>query len=270
MKITVLIDNTASDTLIEEWGLSFHIRYGDKIYLLDTGASPKFLQNAAALGVDISGVDYGILSHAHFDHSDGMDAFFAANTKAPFYVREGTKENCYQKRIILKHYEGIAKGILSKHKDRIVYASGDYKIDENVYLVPHKTPGLAAVGKKAHMYVKVDGKMIPDDLSHEQSLVFDTEKGLIIFNSCSHAGADVIVNEVSETFDGKEVLAMIGGFHLFATSDEEVRGLAQRLKNTKVKNIYTGHCTGEKAYQILKRELGNIVSGLGAGNIFEL
>lgn len=270
MKITVLIDNTALGRLAEEWGLSFHIAYDGKNYLLDTGASAGFLQNALALGIDISQVDYGILSHAHFDHSDGMDAFFAANDKAPFYLREGSGENCYAKDIFFYHYDGIARGLLSHHQDRIVYVSEDYKVDENVYLIPHKTPGLEDVGTKARMYVKVNGTMIPDNFSHEQSLVFDTDKGLVIFNSCSHAGADVIIKEVRDTFGGKDVLAMIGGFHLFKTPAGEVRSLAKRLNNIGVKSIYTGHCTGDAAYCILQEELGDIVFPLGSGKVFEL
>lgn len=270
MKITVLIDNTALGRLAEEWGLCFHIVYGGKNYLLDTGASAGFLQNAIALGIDISQVDYGILSHAHFDHSNGMDAFFAANEGASFYLREGAAENCYSKGIFFYHYDGIARGILARHKDRIVYVSRDYKVDENVYLIPHKTPGLEDEGKKARMYVKKKGEMIPDDFSHEQSLVFDTDKGLVVFNSCSHAGPDVIVKEVRDTFGGREVLAMIGGFHLFKTPTDEVRALAQRLQSAGVKNIYTGHCTGDTAYCILKEELGDMVSSLGSGKSFEL
>lgn len=270
MKITILIENTAPEHLIEEWGLSVHIAYEEKNYLLDTGASEKFLENAKKLKLDISEVDYAILSHAHNDHSDGMDAFFEVNQKAPFYIREGSAENCYTKNESSMIYEGIIPGTLERYKDRIVYAAGDYKIEENVYLIPHKTPGLEVAGEKAGMYLEIDGKMVPDDLAHEQSLVFDTKDGLVIFNSCSHGGADVIIREVADTFKDKEVLAMIGGFHLFETPAEEVLALAGRLKATGVKKIYTGHCTGEDSYAILAKELGTIVSDINTGKVFEL
>lgn len=270
MKITVVIEDSAPETLLKEWGLSLHIAFQGKNYLLDTGASSNFLKNAEKLGVDIADVDYAVLSHAHDDHSNGIDGFFAVNEMAPLYLRNGTAENCYRQEGSEMLYEGIMKGTLNRYKDRIVYVQGDYKIAENVYLIPHKTPGLEKIGERSKMYVEINGEMIFDDLSHEQSLVFVTEKGLVIFNSCSHGGADVIIREVAETFKGKDVLAMIGGFHLFETAGKEVRELAESLKHTGVKKIYTGHCTGKKAYSILSQALGPIVSDLDTGKVIEL
>lgn len=52
-----------------------------------------------------------------------------------------------------------------------------------------------------------------DDFSHEQSLVLDTKEGLVIFNSCSHGGADVIIREAEAAFPGKQIYGLIGGFH---------------------------------------------------------
>ncbi len=99
MKIQVLIDNIASccgpRKLFGEWGLSVYVEFEGKRYLLDTGASHLFAKNAGLMGVDLSKIDMGILSHAHFDHSDGMARFFALNKIAPFYLRKGAGENCY-------------------------------------------------------------------------------------------------------------------------------------------------------------------------------
>ena len=71
------------------------------------------------------------------------------------------------------------------------------------------------------MYQKKNGDFLPDNFDHEQSLVFETEKGLVIFSSCSHAGAADIIGEVSETFTEKKVFYLIGGFNLFNKTDEE-------------------------------------------------
>ena len=97
-------------------------------------------------------------------------------------------------------YNGIQPGILTNHADRIEYAEGDYKLLDGVYLIPHKTVGLEKIAKKVDLYIKDNGKMFPDDFAHEQSLVFDTPKGLVIFNSCSHGGPDNIITEVLATF----------------------------------------------------------------------
>lgn len=270
MKFTVLIENTAPPQLEEEWGLSLFIEYGGKRILLDTGASGAFAENADRLGIDLAAVDFGVLSHAHFDHSDGMDVFFERNERAPFYLREGTEEHCYSKSDEGMGYSGIAKGFLERFRSRIIYVAGAAQVTDGVWLLPHTAPGLEQVGLRSNMYIKQGDAFVADDLSHEQSLVFDTERGLVIFNSCSHAGADVIVAEAMEALPGRPVLAMIGGFHLFDTTAEEVKVMGEHLLALDVERIITGHCTGEASYDVLADVLGERLSYLGTGLEFEL
>lgn len=270
MKAAVLIDNIASEGLTSEWGLSIYIEYEDKRVLLDTGGSEQFLRNARTMGIDISKVQYGVLSHAHYDHSNGMEAFFRENKDASFFLREGSGENCYGKLLIFSRYIGIRKGTLDEYRDRIIYARGDYEAAPGIYLIPHKTPGLEAVGLKNHMYIKKGRRWFPDDFSHEQSLIFDTERGLVIFSSCSHAGADHIIREAAQTFPGKKLYALIGGFHLFQAPEKEVRDLAGRILETGIQRVYTGHCTGDRAFGLLKEELGGRLMQLRTGLVMEL
>ena len=95
MHITVLSDNNGFERFPGEWGLSILIEYGGMRILLDAGASDLFLKNAATLGKDLSSIDFAVLSHAHYDHADGMETFFSLNRSAPFLVREGACENCF-------------------------------------------------------------------------------------------------------------------------------------------------------------------------------
>ena len=279
MKIQVLIDNIASccgsRKLFGEWGLSVYVEFEGKRYLLDTGASHLFAKNAGVMGLDLSKVDIGILSHAHFDHSDGMARFFALNKNAPFYLRKGAGENYYHThkligRFAYHEYIGIHKGFLKRFADRIRFAEGDMQIAPNVYLVPHKTPGLEAIGERAHLSVKENGKYRYDSFDHEQSLVFDTPKGLFVMNSCSHGGADNIVKEIEATFPDKNIYAILGGFHLFRYKDEVVRAFAERLRELDVQKIYTGHCTGNRAFEILHEVLGDRAEQMRCGMIIEL
>ena len=265
LKATVLIDNISQNDLQPEWGLSIYIEYQGKKILLDTGASGRFLDNAKKLGFDLSRVDFAVLSHAHYDHADGMDAFFKENKNSVFYLRKGCGENCYGKKFIFRKYIGIQKGILKEYQDRIIFADGEYEIMPGVSLIPHKDKELSRIGKKNHLYVKQGHLLQPDDFSHEQSLVFDTDKGLVIFNSCSHGGADRIIREVAEAYPEKQIYALIGGFHLFLAPEQEVRALAAGIRETGIRRVYTGHCTGKKAYGILKDELGDMVQQLKTG-----
>lgn len=270
MKATILIDNIADSPLKDEWGLCVYIEHEGKKILLDTGASSKFTDNAKKLGIDLSEIDYAVLSHAHYDHADGMEEFFGLNSKAKFYLKEQCKENCYGRKLIFSKYIGIKKGVLGKFDHRIQYVKGDTEITKGVCLVPHKTENLDLIGKKAGMYKRIDKKWVPDNFDHEQSLVIDTEKGLVIFNSCCHGGADNIIKEVAATFPEKSIFALIGGFHLYESPDSEVLALAKKIEETGIELIYTGHCTGKKAYKILKDNLKEKCNQLSVGLVIEV
>ena len=109
MKVTILVDNVSHNGIPGEWGFSAYIEHKGKHILLDTGASDLFLENAKKLGLSIADVDYAVLSHAHYDHSNGLACFFEHNGHAKFFLQEGAKENCYFKKFILKKYIGLQK-----------------------------------------------------------------------------------------------------------------------------------------------------------------
>ena len=267
MRAIVLTDNIAgSDTLCGEWGLSVYIEHKGRRLLLDTGASDLFVRNAELLGLDLSGVEFGVLSHAHYDHADGMEAFFAANAGAEFFVRTGSRENCFAYHGESLDYIGIRRGTLERFRDRIKYVEGRYELYPGAWLLPHTTAGLAAVGERAGMYVDADTpRRRPDDFAHEQTLVLEGSDGLAVFSSCSHAGVMNILREIEKAFPGRRITALVGGFHLYQTPPEEVRALAVRLRTSGVGTILTGHCTGQEAFDILREELGNGVAQMRTG-----
>ena len=269
MRATVVVDNRKNGDIQGEWGLCIYIEYEDQKILLDVGASNLFARNAEKLGISLKKVDMAVLSHAHYDHANGMEAFFQNNDKAKFYLRETCGENCYFKKWFITKYIGIPKHILEKYPDRIIFAKGDTKLCEGIYLIPHKTEGLSEIGKREKMYQHRDRKWYPDDFSHEQSLVFETQKGLVIFNSCSHGGAVNIINEAAATFPDKKVYALIGGFHLFNKPVSEVQALGKKIRETGIEYVCTGHCTGGKAFAALQEELGDKLHQLQVGLVME-
>jgi 7,8-dihydropterin-6-yl-methyl-4-(beta-D-ribofuranosyl)aminobenzene 5'-phosphate synthase len=271
LAFTVLVDNTDGDTLKGEWGLSIFIEYGDKKILLDAGLSSLFADNAAGMGIDLSETDYAVLSHAHDDHANGFDRFFECNDHAPLYVARNCNENCYDKKGLFYKYAGIPKGIMQRHIGRIIRADNDMYIDSGIRLLGHTSPGLDRQGLMEKMYLRQGAfRFIPDDFRHEQSLIFELPDGIVIFNSCSHAGADVIIYEAMQAYPEQRILAMIGGFHLFNKSDEYVRNFARRVEATGVEKIYTGHCSGKKALSILMEELGDKVHAIKTGLVFRI
>ena len=99
------------------------------------------------------------------------------------------------------------------------------------------------------MYVRSKSGWKPDDFFHEQSLVFETTEGLVIFNSCSHGGADNIINEIKETYPGQKIRALIGGFHICNRPEAEVRALGRRIKETGIEAISPGTARERKHLQ---------------------
>jgi len=272
LKMTILVDNIAAGSLKGEWGLSILIRADERCILLDTGQSGAFAENAQALGIDLQKVDTGVLSHAHYDHSDGMDVFFELNTTAPFYVREGSGENCMGRNDDgSDKYIGIKKGILGTYAGRIRYAAGTEEIGDGIWLVPHRKADYTPIAVRNELFVCREGKCCPDDFAHEQSLVMETQAGLVIFNSCSHAGMANILADVREALGRRDVAAYVGGLHLFMYTDEELEGLYREIAACKISRIYTGHCTGDHGFDFLHERMGGRIvqfaSGFEAGLI---
>ena len=139
MRATILVDNLAARGLEAEWGLSIYVEYQGHAILLDTGASDRFARNADALGIDLSTVSFGVLSHAHWDHGNGMGTFFARNPTAPFYLRQGCGETCYDKTPEGWRYEGLQRGLLTTFAPRIRYVTGDFSPLPGVTLLPRES-----------------------------------------------------------------------------------------------------------------------------------
>ncbi len=161
MRITVLSDNLPARGLEAEWGLSLYLEYQGHALLLDTGASDLFARNAEALGLDLGAVAFGVLSHAHWDHANGMDAFFARNPSAPFYLQASCGEVCFDHSPGLWRYEGPKRGLLDRFAPRLRYVTGAFSPLPGVTLLPHTTPGLEQKGAAAGMFRLEGGPVGP-------------------------------------------------------------------------------------------------------------
>lgn len=282
MKLYVLIENTTDSDLQCEHGLSLYIEYQDKKILLDAGSSDAFSRNARQMGIDLAAVDMAFLSHGHYDHSGGLDTFIRENGTAPVYAMEKVMEQYASASGGILHEIGVPENVKAVMKDRLVPIEQVIQIEEGITLVPHSTPvnTLRAIGEKAGLYRKANDEWQPDDFAHEMSLVLETAKGLVIFNSCSHGGVQNIIAEVKNALPGKKIYAYVGGLHMKGRKDgeeictfteEEVKALANVIREEGIEVLLTGHCTGEPAIVLLENYLaeGQIVR-LCTGTVFEL
>lgn len=277
MKITVLIENKAPGAaLAHEHGLSLFIEYRGRRYLLDAGSSGAFADNAEKLGVDVSAADAAILSHGHFDHADGLRRFFALNETAKLYCREGADGAFFglHEDPAGPKFIGIHREILEKYRDRFVFLTGEYSLAPGLRLLPDGVQGGEFAGKASNLMRKTGpDEFVRDDFRHEQSAVFETERGLVICNSCCHSGVCNIVEGVMRALPGRPVRAVVGGLHMMGPAGtstlnctpEFIASVCARLLDLGVEEIYTGHCTGDPAFAILKERLGDRVSYLNTG-----
>lgn len=269
---TVLVENTTTEWLKGEHGLSVHVRYGGLEILLDFGQSDLFAHNAEALGCDLARVDAAVLSHAHYDHANGMPAFIARNGRARIYLSEACQETCWSTKAgsAEPHYIGIGRGLLEQGAERLmrVPTTDVCTIAPGVHLVPHNTPGLAEQGLGAGMLLRSGDGWQGDGFAHEMSLVFELDeraRTLAVFSSCSHAGLPTIAREVTDAFPDWRISAYVGGLHLVHASDAEITQVAQAVRDFGIERLCTGHCTGFHAIHMLESLLPGQVETLRPG-----
>ncbi|WP_462246633.1 MBL fold metallo-hydrolase [Faecalitalea cylindroides] len=276
MKITVLVENTGPSEFKIEHGLSLYIEFNDKKYLLDAGPSDSFFKNAHALSIDLGRVDKAVLSHGHYDHGDGFMVFLNQYKDKVVYGAKNIFDDYYSGSGGSIHYIGLSSK-LKQMKNRFNTISKDTKIDEKIYLILDDVSNTKEIGVQKKLYKKVDDVLQPDNFDHELSLVFDTPKGLVICNSCSHAGLESIVDNIKKRLN-KPVYAYVGGLHMKSTknhietssfTEEQIQNLCIFIEKN-IQYVLTGHCTGNVSYDLLKKYLKDRIDFLTTGKTIEI
>lgn len=276
MRITVLVENTGPSELKIEHGLSLYIEFNDKKYLLDAGPSDSFFKNAHALSIDLDCVDKAVLSHGHYDHGDGFMVFLNQYKDKVVYGAKNIFDDYYSGSGGSVHYIGLSSK-LKQMKNRFNIISKDTKIDEKIYLILDDVSNTKEIGVQKKLYKKVDDVLQPDNFNHELSLVFDTPKGLVICNSCSHAGLESIVDNIKKRLN-KPVYAYVGGLHMKSTknhietssfTEEQIQNLCIFIEKN-IQYVLTGHCTGNVSYDLLKKYLKDRIDFLTTGKTIEI
>ena|SRR5215467_1697613 len=263
-QITVLYDAFGKDSLMQkDWGYAALVEYGGKRILFDTGNNPGILaQNAKAKGIDLSKLDFVVMSHRHGDHMGGLAYLLKMNPRVAIYVpKEGfgvfgadLPSTFYRKDPSLpqeqRYYNGAPPELMR---------FGSAWPDANFQLVDKNTD----VAPNIHLITLVSEK--PGTLElRELSLAIDTSEGLVIIVGCSHPGIDKIVASASTI--NPRIHFITGGFHLVVASDPDIEKIVTALHDQfRVEYVAPGHCTGEPGFTALKRAfVGHyLYAGLG-------
>lgn len=139
MKITVLLENaTPSDRYCSKHGLSMFIEADCGRILFDMGPDGSFIDNARALGIDVTTADLAVISHGHFDHGGGLRAFLetseSAGRKIPVYVHERAFEEHRANTPVGLKDIGIDPELLAAYPDRFVLTGDERTISEALEL----------------------------------------------------------------------------------------------------------------------------------------
>lgn len=248
LKITILSDNRPAESedgschVETEHGLSLLIETSSHSILCDMGASDLFSRNADALGIDLNKVDFGFISHAHYDHTGGL-SHFLCNFHQPVYLSEKVfVTKCSSSR------KGPEKDISADHSLAEPF-SGRYRY---IHETESIAPDIFAVVPKNHGYPTPAGnRWLTDDFSHEIALAIKTGNGLVIVSSCSHHGAVNIIESCCGATGESRVTAFIGGLH-FTDGPEAGSEVDEFCSLMKIRHpetvVFTGHCTGQDAY----------------------
>lgn len=250
LKITIL-STMLADEGIGEWGFAALVEADGHRLLIDTGARPDtVLTNLHDLGLDISDVKEVVLTHNHRDHTGGLlslrrefmkknpEALSVAHVgKGIMYSRPGAdgKEHNYVVGM-RKEYEAMG--------GKFIEHDAGAELFPGVWLtgpVPRKYPerNWSALGK-----VVTPAGVVEDNVPEDQSVVINTNKGLVVITGCGHAGIVNTLTFAEAEFPKTPVYAVVGGIHLFAATDATVDWTADKFKDFGVQYFVGAHCTG--------------------------
>ena len=192
-------------------------------------------------------------------------ALLPGDGHAPVYLRPQAGGDFFSLSTGAPRFVGIHRALWTEHRDRFRTAEGPAQLLPGVWLIPRTRVRPEFSSRERNLVRKVGpDRFVPDDFSHEQSLVLESGRGLILFNSCSHGGIVNIVDSVLSQLPGRRVHAVWGGLHMHSPgandlncSPDYVLAVADELDRLGVEELYTGHCTGQRAFDLLHSRLGD-------------
>lgn len=268
-QITVLYDAFGRDpSLQKDWGYCAFVEFGGKRILFDTGNNADVLaKNAAAKNVDLSRLDFVVMSHRHGDHMGGMNHLLSVNSKVMIYAPKEAfgvyggdlPSNFYRRDESLLDEQRYFDG-----KPPELMRFGSAWPQANITLIGKTTE----VAPGMHLISLVSDK--PGTLElRELSLAIDTPEGMVIVVGCSHTGIDNIVKAAAAI--RPQIQLVVGGFHLVVSKDPDIEAIITSLHDTfKVAYVAPGHCTGEPTFAALRKAFGERYLYAGVGSKFAL
>jgi len=269
-RITILYDSFGKNpALTMDWGFAALVEYAGKRILFDTGGNPDILaRNAATKNVDLTRLDFVVMSHRHGDHMGGLTYVLKVNPNVKIYApkeRSGVygddqpSSTWYRKDASLpaeqRYYRGAPPEIL--HMGAAWPGAHFQLIDKNIEIAPGMYLIALVSDKPGTLELK------------ELSLAIKSPQRLILIVGCSHPGVERIVHEAASI--DSHLYILFGGLHQVQATDSEVDRIAAVLHDQyKLERVAPGHCTGEPEFAALKRAFGDHYVYAGVGSVVDL
>ena len=260
----LVLSTMLADAGIGEWGFAALVEVDGHRILFDTGAHPDtVLKNAKELGIDLSTIQEVILSHNHADHTGGLfhlrrelaqqnpAALSRAHVgRGIFWSRpRGTTEG--NSMIELKPAYEATGGVFIEHSEPVELYAGVWLTGPVPRVFPERNwPSRSGP-------VKTPAGLVEETIPEDMSLIFDTDKGLVVLSGCGHAGVINTLEFARSRVRRAPVHAAIGGFHLFQLDDKKLAWTATKLREFGLRHLLGAHCTGIEAVYRL-RELAKL------------
>jgi 7,8-dihydropterin-6-yl-methyl-4-(beta-D-ribofuranosyl)aminobenzene 5'-phosphate synthase len=268
-RVTILYDAFGRGPAFEkDWGFSALVEYGDKRILFDTGNNAAiFAANAKAAKVDLTKLDFVVISHRHLDHTAGIEHLLRTNAGVKIYAPKETfgvfgstlPSAFYRRDESLRESERYFGGRPPEPlKFGTAWPRAKFEwVDASVEVAPG-----------VHLLSLISDTPGTKEL-RELSLALQTPKGIVLVAGCSHPGIEKIV-EATARIDPR-VYLVLGGFHMPTAPDEQIAKVATALHDTwHVERLAPGHCTGEPTFAHLKKVWGANYIYAGVGSVIEL
>jgi 7,8-dihydropterin-6-yl-methyl-4-(beta-D-ribofuranosyl)aminobenzene 5'-phosphate synthase len=237
------------------------------------GSDGLFIKNADKLAIDLTDIDYAVISHGHSDHGGGMKHFLGINQHCKIYLHKNAFEAHYVRTPLKFKYNVGLDPKLKDHKN-LVLTEGLTQIGENIQLFSDIDLNCDIPTMNKPLLTKNADGFTCDSFNHEHYILIQEGDKYFLFVGCAHKGVTNII-DYAEKLIGQEMDYVIGGFHLYnpaggnSEPDPYILSIAQYLKGRKTICL-TGHCTGKHAFNLLKNQLGDRIQALSTGLSLEL
>jgi 7,8-dihydropterin-6-yl-methyl-4-(beta-D-ribofuranosyl)aminobenzene 5'-phosphate synthase len=269
-RVAILYDAFGeSKELTKDWGFSALVEHNGKRILFDSGNNAAiFEHNVKALGVDLTKLDFVVISHRHADHATGLRYVLSVNPKVTVYV-PSDGSNGFGGAPIPKTFLRADESLPASMRyfggtEPDNFTFGKLYDIGNFVLVSQTTevsPGIFLVRTVSQKQGTLE---LP-----ELTLAIKRPNGLLLVDGCSHAGIEAILQAAAAVDPRTEIV--FGGLHLVTAPVEEIDALVSNLKSKwKLERIAPGHCTGEAAFARLKKAYGENYLYAGLGTKVEL